>query len=779
MAVINRVQQKSAEQRLKELDDIMKKNRGGMTLQGFEASPYSPNIIPGRKVLNPTGLNESAFQIPKFQSQQQDAGYDFQDYQLPQYQSDGGYPGGSVLGYQTGSSPNVYDFINAFTQSISAPQMPTSGDLEQLQSATGRAYPVQSRQDGSVLYSDGSIRGREDSAYPIATMQDGSILWSDGFLRKATPNMGSGVSGLSTGLFGRDQAVTQEYGNYNPGVEPGSGYNLGTDFRTRDLNAKQIYFPVSAEVVDIKTDDGTRFGDISGHQGYGNSVLLRLSTGEMLRLSHLDDLGNISVGSTIKPGEYVGTAGQTGNTYGEHLDVEYYDQNGQIADLSNFQGFSNPQAFSSNADIVGFTPYNQDNKQPEIRQEQTQSVEQPRIETPEVVKKVQSTLTAPVRAGKVLGETVGADTRGLSRSIEKANLTPRIDLGISEFLRGDTAGAKQNFIDTASRLSDRANEAFDNAGRYIGEKANEIRPELSTIKKNIFDIGSDLGARAGQGLDKLKGAVNGISGIVSNTLPQSPRAVGDVSGSATSAGGSLLDTAQSLSSRPQNDTRDPFFKSGAVNQYSSQLQEGVDQNYKDSLSTNLFKDSFFQDLGNIQNVFGGTFLENEATNKYNAYVEEKRRQEEEKRRAEEEARRREEASKPKPTLQDYLNQGKTAAQWYAETGQQSTLDSIRRDPTIKFDDRTGAIASQEPKQATSQAVTQAIQSAGQGKTYTSPSGNKIQNYTPSGANMTDASTGLAVIGSAKQPAPQMSIATPKQSSNVFSNLTSKFFNIFK
>lgn len=47
------------------------------------------------------------------------------------------------------------------------------------------------------------------------------------------------------------------------------------------------------------------------------------------------------------------------------------------------------------------------------------------------------------------------------------------------------------------------------------------------------------------------------------------------------------------------------------------------------------------------------------------------------------------APAPQPTLQDYLNKGKTAAQWYAETGRQSTLDAIDKDPNQKIDLNTG------------------------------------------------------------------------------------------
>ena len=44
---------------------------------------------------------------------------------------------------------------------------------------------------------------------------------------------------------------------------------------------------------------------------------------------------------------------------------------------------------------------------------------------------------------------------------------------------------------------------------------------------------------------------------------------------------------------------------------------------------------------------------------------------------------------PKPTLGDYRGQGKTAAEWYAETGRQSTLDAIGKDVNKSVDLVTG------------------------------------------------------------------------------------------
>ena len=224
--------------------------------------------------------------------------------------------------------------------------------------------------DGSIKYSDGSVRQGDANAYPVASSADGSVRYSDGSTRAPEPKLvkqispykalyddGSvryvyaqgegGQEGLISGVFGQDRTITQDYGNVNP-IEPTAGnINYGTDIRTRDLQgtARNLALPMDAEVVEILQDDGTQFGDRSGHKGYGNSVLLRLPSGEMLRFSHLSGFGeNVQMGMTIPAGTTFGIPGATGNAYGEHLDLEYYNANGQIDNPSNFTGFADPSA---------------------------------------------------------------------------------------------------------------------------------------------------------------------------------------------------------------------------------------------------------------------------------------------------------------------------------------------------------------------------------------------------------------------------------------------------
>lgn len=245
------------------------------------------------------------------------------------------------------------------------------GTIRDYDPVRDQAYPIASQRNGSVLFSDGSQRyyDQNQQAYPIASHQSGGVVYSDGTVRQPmqpddvaqniTPsplmsmNDGrvlyddfatragntqqlddmQGPGGLSKFLFqGKEQTVTQPFGNYNPGVEiTSSGVNYGTDYRTRDLSGsdREIKLPVSARVVEVSNDN-------SWNRGYGNSILLEFGNGEKIRLSHLDQVANIRPGQTIAANQTIGTPGETGNTYGEHLDVEYIDASGNFKDPNQF-----------------------------------------------------------------------------------------------------------------------------------------------------------------------------------------------------------------------------------------------------------------------------------------------------------------------------------------------------------------------------------------------------------------------------------------------------------
>lgn len=129
--------------------------------------------------------------------------------------------------------------------------------------------------------------------------------------------------------------VTQRFGNVNPSVEVFNkrGINTGTDFST-PIGTPVAVPPGRWRVVDA-------FGGAKGHgyignnvnSGYGNSVLVvNEDTGEKMRFSHLSRV-SVQPNSVVEGGSVIGLTGATGNVTGPHLDLEYYDANGQATDI--------------------------------------------------------------------------------------------------------------------------------------------------------------------------------------------------------------------------------------------------------------------------------------------------------------------------------------------------------------------------------------------------------------------------------------------------------------
>lgn len=121
--------------------------------------------------------------------------------------------------------------------------------------------------------------------------------------------------------------ITQAYGNYNPGLYKGinaSMTNTGTDFGAPE--GTPIHLPQGKwEVV----EQGTGW-----NRGYGNSTMVKnKETGEMLRFSHLSKMHKLEPGQEIQGGQLFGLVGKTGHTTGSHLDLEAYDENGNLVDV--------------------------------------------------------------------------------------------------------------------------------------------------------------------------------------------------------------------------------------------------------------------------------------------------------------------------------------------------------------------------------------------------------------------------------------------------------------
>lgn len=839
-AKLNSSRSKTREQLIQELDERLRLNSGQFTNLASDTGSSSPFLInEGKRVQDAQGMG---FQNPKLNFDIPQA----PSTQVPEYQSVMPEPQGQVMGESDlGENPTPDQMLQAIFTESWEPQLPSTEQLDTLYQQTGQVYPTQSMQDGSVRYNDGSIKyPQEENPLPIASMADGSVLWSDGFLRERPPEGLSGylagVQGLSQMLFGQDQAVTQEYGNYNPELEPGSGYNMGTDFRTKNLSNKRMFAPVPMKVVEIYQDDGTQWGDQSGHQGYGNSVLVQLPSGEYLRLSHLSEMGNLQVGQTLNPGEFIGVPGTTGNTAGEHLDVEFYNAQGEIDNPSNFR--TNASVYNQSNKIVGVSPYGKPNNQ--SIQEQPQQPAQAQGSTlPLAAQAITQPLQTARETGEALGQALGQTTQrigqaaqpmsperqALGEGFEKTGQTlgipevfgsevasgaispgmairknieqvkptgDKFDLGASELASLDFQGAKNIFSSTASRVANRVSrlpgqlkdevipQAFagdgvlQNTKESLGDNLGYIGDAIKAKGQQQVDRFQNVASQAGEGIKNLtQGGLDTVGNIFKKTSLANvgpSRMVGE-----ESPGGDQGNISNSLVNSkaftPSNDVRDEFFKSGQDSQFGDFIRpENIGNG---ALSLGLFNDNFFTGEGaldRIKGVFGGSAMEGEAEGKFSMW-----KSAEDARRAEEEQ------SRVQPTLDDYLRQGKTPAQYYAETGQQSVADSAGGSER--------AAATQQAQVSSSQAQQNQIKGNGGATSVTSPSGRAVT--APRGQKVYVDSSGQPQLVADRSftlpggktgnfdtpvsnPSAQLNRQAPAQGKNIFSRGASTIRNIF-
>lgn len=140
--------------------------------------------------------------------------------------------------------------------------------------------------------------------------------------------------GRQGSILSKAGPITQAFGNVNPAVERFSkGVNYGTDIGVPE--GTTVALPQGKwQIVEAFSGAAGRghIGD-GTNRGYGNSVLARnIDTGEQLRFSHLSQVG-VKPGQTVEGGNIIGATGATGNATGDHLDLEYYDQAGKLADV--------------------------------------------------------------------------------------------------------------------------------------------------------------------------------------------------------------------------------------------------------------------------------------------------------------------------------------------------------------------------------------------------------------------------------------------------------------
>lgn len=127
--------------------------------------------------------------------------------------------------------------------------------------------------------------------------------------------------------------VTQEFGNKSNVEVFSGGINNGTDFGVK--KGTPVSVPGGQWKVMESFGGSSREGFIGNkdNNGFGNSVLVQnQQSGETIRFSHLSKVG-VKPGQIIDGGQVVALSGNTGNSTGDHLDVEYRDPSGRLKDV--------------------------------------------------------------------------------------------------------------------------------------------------------------------------------------------------------------------------------------------------------------------------------------------------------------------------------------------------------------------------------------------------------------------------------------------------------------
>lgn len=720
---------------LSKLEDLIKRNKGRSTLTAYDTGANIPTVLPqGTPVRQSSGLEGGLSALPPVESQMR-VNYPT----MPEYnQGDGGV--GEFLqqirslneeaGYTSQPQTQTQNPIEiekqtglpyARTRTQDGGLLYSDGKVRYSDGSIregGKLNPTkgvawQSRADGSIGYNDGSVRrlateeelstqdnmsmdmsptAYSETGAPYTPAPKKSSLWSSprgtawtsskisgqkigsdlitNVNQAKEGNVGDnfvGLAGLQRSLLGnRANTVTQNYG------DPTSyGYHQGVDFAPdlEKVSDMSIALPWDLKIVDVGYDDG------SG-TGYGNSLVVQLPDGKMLKISHLQDAPMYQVGDVVGAGKYLGDFGSTGNSTGIHAHVEYYDENGQETD---------PSAFMESSRAVITPKSNSGMRTGSDFNSPFQSVLGAKTEkpTPEIP-------PAPTQ-GEFQGMNNLPETSNvgdiLSSGIQKANPTGQYGLGLAYNLKGEKQKAADQVTGTLSRAATKVGgivgaplmktnltdlqrknqsnpyaQAAGNTADVLGTSIGAPEMGLSELiagglttftkpayaaennlmtnkpKQNIFQraqsyagnvankAGNEIdkfvdtaGQKAGQGIQSLK---QGVEGLIEDNIfkkkdvsKMGGNKIGEDTGSDPN-----MSTPSLVEQKTANDIRDPFFKAGGTNFYKEFINPGITDKYKGSLGTGLFNDKFYQNPDNVANVFGNTYAGKEATDKYRSYM---------------------------------------------------------------------------------------------------------------------------------------------------------------
>lgn len=140
------------------------------------------------------------------------------------------------------------------------------------------------------------------------------------------PELQKAVENQTVGMFGGEAKPTAHFGqvDYKTWSHSG-GVHRGVDFAAEE-----------GTIVTLPGEGKWKVDEVGKgyNQGWGNSVVVQnKDTGEKIRFSHLHT-PVLEAGEEVVGGTPVGLVGHTGNSFGDHTDLEYYDDKGVLKDIS-------------------------------------------------------------------------------------------------------------------------------------------------------------------------------------------------------------------------------------------------------------------------------------------------------------------------------------------------------------------------------------------------------------------------------------------------------------
>lgn len=453
---------------LKNLEDKLKRNKGGFTAIGQDVgsraftlpSKVSGQILPSSATARPQPTITPAPELPVYEPQ-------------PEQQEE------NVFSEDRSQAAQFFDMVS--------------------NTSDAQNYGISTLQDGGVLLNDqqtiiypneGMSRTGDPYAYPVATMQDGSIRYSDGSFKQRSTGV-SNMGDLQKQLFGGQEfPITQEYGVVNPMEPNAQNINTGTDIGAR---FEPLINPFSgATVLEVMQWDGERDPYKSNTKGYGNSILIQLPDGRRVRMSHLQSTPGFNAGDRIEAGQTIGVTGDTGNVTGPHLDLEIYDSGGQIQSPKDFFANFEPQVLGVQTQRDKNPPAQKDNVF-RSSERQTQVPQRPQ-EIPtarEIMGQDIGNMAKSAGVNRDFGasELVAGDYKqaGINLGTQISNIGFEKDLprlGISELAEGNIPSARVELGSTVASQGRKLNAPELNVSELI---AGRITPQdfLSGLSKSL------------------------------------------------------------------------------------------------------------------------------------------------------------------------------------------------------------------------------------------------------------------------------------------------------